>query len=168
MSYIYVSQAAVVLDDGTIIVGTSVRDTVDRTRWITAENLAMKCPVGTVIEEHFPNTDRSYVAVRDVRGSDMIRTRKTERIVTEMQADEFVRPAASRPVQARCYCCREIIPVGDASWENDQGNQRHPLCPRKLKPPRRLINWGKQAEGSDKRRRSGGHGYSGGDGFTDL
>lgn len=90
---------------------------------------------------------------------------------TEKQFDETGPNVWSAP-EATGYCsiCHQRITVGQEYYAIGVStgfhlNRRHSSCARKPKKP--VQQGGPQASITGKRRRTGGHGFSGGDGFTD-
>lgn len=70
-----------------------------------------------------------------------------------------------------CNVCRKDIQVGEeyAVFPNNRYSCRHPTCIPKSKPKPKVDELPKKKiKGSAKRRRAGGHGYTGGDGFVDI
>jgi hypothetical protein len=82
------------------------------------------------------------------------------------------------PRKARkCYVCKKQFEDGDLYYESvksDYFKARHTTCARTLTKSRQEIDGNTErvtsrpeASPTGRRRRAGGHGYSGGDGFTD-
>lgn len=89
-------------------------------------------------------------------------------LTTERQTTEgFKKPWYKGCKSTYCYVCKENFKEGDEIHVllNAPPNARHHFCARKP-----VVEKGKHrpASGTGKRRRCGGHGWSGGDGFVDL
>ena len=70
-----------------------------------------------------------------------------------------------------CNVCRGDINIGQeyATFPNNKYSCRHVTCiPKPSKKPKFDVLPKRKIKGGPKRRRAGGHGYTGGDGFVDI
>jgi hypothetical protein len=89
-------------------------------------------------------------------------------LTTERQSTEGQKRLWREETKCKCcYICKKNFRVGDEIYVVLQGapNARHASCARH---PAKVKEVSRPSSGTGKRRRCGGHGWSGGDGFVDL